>query len=96
MPNVVRVHKKFNREGFEIIGISLDSDREALEKFIKTYDMTWPQYFDGKGWQNGLAEQYRVRAIPATYLIDKKGKIRYRSLRGAELESAVERLINET
>ncbi len=96
MPNVVRIHKRFNKDGFEIIGISLDSNRDALEKFIKSNEMSWPQYFDGKGWQNGLAEQYRVRAIPATYLIDKKGKIRYRSLRGAELESAVQRLLAES
>jgi peroxiredoxin len=96
MPNVVRIHKRFNKDGFEIIGISLDSNRDALENFIKTNEMSWPQYFDGKGWQNGLAEQYRVRAIPATYLIDKKGKIRYRSLRGADLESAVERLLAES
>jgi peroxiredoxin len=96
MPNVVRIHKKFNKRGFEIIGISLDKDREALDQFIKTNGMEWPQHFDGKGWQNGVAEKYKVRAIPATYLIDKRGKIRYRSLRGAELERAVERLLAET
>jgi len=96
MPNVIRVHKRFNKQGFEIIGISLDNDRVALDKFIETNGMTWRQIFDGKGWQNGVAEKYRIRAIPATYLIDKQGKIRYRSLRGAELEKAVEKLLAET
>jgi len=96
MPSVIRIHKRFNKQGFEIIGISLDSDRAALDKFIKTNGMTWPQFFDGRGWQNGVAEKYRVRTIPATYLIDKQGKIRYRSLRGAELESAVEKLLAES
>jgi peroxiredoxin len=96
MPNVLRIHKKFSKQGFEIIGISLDSDRAALERFIKTNGMTWPQYFDGRGWQNEVAEKYKVRAIPATYLIDKQGKIRYRSLRGDDLERAVEMLLGET
>jgi peroxiredoxin len=57
--------------------------------------MEWPQFFDGKGWQNELADKYKVRAIPATFLVDKKGKIRYRSLRGPELETAVEKLVAE-
>jgi peroxiredoxin len=96
MPNVIRVHKKFNEKGFEIIGISLDNNREAVEQYIKDNNMTWPQFFDGKGWQNTVAQQYRVRSIPATYLIDKNGKIRYRSLRGEDLETAVEKLLNET
>jgi peroxiredoxin len=96
MPNVLRIHEKFNKKGFEIIGISLDSDRAALDRYIKAQNMTWPQYFDGRGWQNGVAEIYKVRSIPATYLIDKQGKIRYRSLRGAELERAVERLLAES
>ena len=96
MPNVLRIHEKFNKKGFEIIGISLDSDRAAFDKYIKSNGMSWPQYFDGRGWQNGVAEMYKVRAIPATYLIDRQGKIRYRSLRGAELERAVEMLLAET
>jgi peroxiredoxin len=96
MPNVIRVHKKFNKQGFEIIGISLDNDRAALDKFIEANGMTWPQIFDGRGWQSGVAEKYKIRAIPATYLIDKQGKIRYRSIRGAELEKAVARLVAET
>ena len=96
MPNVLRIHEKFNKKGFEIIGISLDSDRAALDRYIKEKNMTWPQYFDGRGWQNGVAEIYKVRSIPATYLIDKQGKIRYRSLRGAELERAVEMLLAES
>ncbi len=96
MPNVIRIHKKLNSKGFEIIGISLDSDRNAFDNYIKSNGIDWPQYFDGKGWQNGVAEKYKVRAIPATYLIDKNGKIRFHSLRGAELEKAVEQLLAES
>jgi peroxiredoxin len=95
MPNVIRIHKKFRDRGFEIIGISLDSDRQAFENYVKKNGMEWPQYFDGKGWQNDLADKYKVRAIPATFLLDRNGKIRYRSLRGPELESAIEKLLAE-
>ncbi|MCZ6765931.1 MAG: redoxin domain-containing protein [bacterium] len=98
MPNVVRLHKKFKSKGFEIIGISLDYQNQLadLERYIKANDMQWPQHFDGKGWQNGIALKYGVKSIPATYLIDRQGKIRYRSVRGAQLDKAVEKLISET
>ncbi len=96
MPNVIRIHKKFRERGFEIIGISLDSDRAAFDSYVKKNGMIWPQYFDGKGWQNDLAGKYKVRSIPATFLVDRKGKIRYRSLRGPQLETAVEKLLIES
>jgi len=96
MPNVVRLHKKFSSKGFEIIGISLDQRRGDLERYIAANDMNWPQHFDGKGWQNGIAVKYGVKSIPATYLIDRQGKIRYRSVRGPQLDQAVEKLVAET
>jgi thiol-disulfide isomerase/thioredoxin len=96
MPNVIKLHKKYNEKGFEIVGISLDRDKAALENYIRTNKMEWPQHFDGAGWQNGVATKYKVRSIPATYLIDRKGKIRYRSLRGTALEEAVAELVDES
>jgi thiol-disulfide isomerase/thioredoxin len=95
MPNVKRVYKKYNKEGFEIVGISLDNELGKVESYLKKNDVKWPQHFDGKGWSNGVAQKYKVSSIPATYLIDRKGKIRYKALRGAALDSAVDQLIKE-
>ncbi len=96
MPNVVRLYKKNQKKGFEIVGISLDRSRSALDQYVKANDMEWPQFFDGKYWQNEIAMMYRVRSIPATFLIDKEGVIRYRTLRGRELETAVDKLLKES
>ena len=96
MPNVVRLYKKNQKKGFEIVGISLDRSRSAMDQYVKANDMDWPQFFDGKYWQNEIAMMYRVRSIPATYLIDKQGVIRYRALRGKELEAAVDKLLEES
>lgn len=95
MPNVKKVYQKYNPKGFEIVGISLDRSRQALDGYISQNNIPWPQYFDGKYWNNDVAQQYGVKSIPATYLIDKKGKIRYKSLRGHQLEKAVEKLLAE-
>jgi thiol-disulfide isomerase/thioredoxin len=89
LPNVIATYEKHHKNGFEILGISLDNDERAMKQFLASNKMTWPQYFDGKGWQTKLAGQYGVNSIPATYLLDAQGKIIARDLRGDDLEEAV-------
>jgi len=89
LPNVLATYEKHHSAGFEIIGISLDQDGKKLANFVKEKKMTWPQFFDGNGWQNKLAQQYGVNSIPATYLLDREGKIVAKDLRGEKLEAAV-------
>lgn len=95
MPNVKRVYDKYKDQGFEIVGISLDKNRTDLDSYVRSNKIEWPQFFDGKYWQNELAVQYGVKSIPITFLIDRNGKIRYKSLRGKQLETAVEQLLAE-
>ena len=75
VPNVVAAYQKYHDKGFEIVGVSLDQDKDALTSFIKTHGMVWPQYFDGKGWDNAIATANGVRSIPAMWLIGKDGKL---------------------
>jgi peroxiredoxin len=89
LPNVIKAYEKHHDKGFEIIGISLDKNEEGLKNFTKDRNMTWQQYFDGKGWSNKLAQKYGVQSIPATFLLDGEGKIIGRDLRGEALEEAV-------
>ncbi len=90
LPNVIATYKKHHGEGFEIIGVSLDSEREKLDAFLKKTDgMTWPQYYDGQGWSNKLAVKYGVESIPFAVLVGRDGKIIGKELRGEELEKAV-------
>ena len=90
LPNVIRTYGKYHDKGFEIIGVSLDSERDTLNTFLKKQDgMTWPQYFDGQGWSNKLAVKYGVQSIPFTILIGADGKIIDTDLRGEDLENAV-------
>jgi peroxiredoxin len=95
LPNVVAAYKKLHAKGFEIIGISLDNEKkETLDKFLATHpDMKWPQVYDGKGWKAELAVLYEVKSIPATYLLDREGKVYRTGLRGKALERAVEKLL---
>lgn len=93
LPNVIAAYNKYHDKGFEIIGISLDQDKAALTDFIKKHEMPWPQFFDGKGWQNELAEEYGINSIPATFLLDKDGKIIGKGLRGPALDAAIAKAV---
>jgi thiol-disulfide isomerase/thioredoxin len=89
LPSVLKTYEKHHSNGFEIIGISLDQDQAKLSAFVKERKMAWVQYFDGKGWENKLAQKYGINSIPATYLLDGEGKIIAKDLRGEALEAAV-------
>jgi thiol-disulfide isomerase/thioredoxin len=96
MPNVKNVYGKYHNDGFEIVGISLDQSREKLDAYLKQNRIEWPQFFDGKWWNNEVAQMYGVQSIPTTLLVDRQGKIRYKSLRGKQLETAVKQLLAES
>ena len=95
MPNVVAAYGKLHDKGFEILGISLDQDKAAMEGALKTLGMKWPQYFDGQGWKNKISSAFGIESIPAAWLLDKKGMLRATSLRGEALAAGVERLLAE-
>jgi peroxiredoxin len=89
MPNVIQTYQKYHAQGFEIIGISLDQDQQTLERFIKEKNISWPQFFDGQGFDNKLAVKYGAYKLPTIYLLDRERKIIGKDLHGKELEQAV-------
>lgn len=92
MPNVKAAYEKFHAQGFDIIGVSLDSKAEDWKKAIADLGITWPQISDLKGWECEGAATYGVRSIPATVLI-KDGVIVARDVRGNKIAEQVEELL---
>lgn len=86
-PNVVRMYNKYKDKGFEILGVSLDNNKERWMNAIEADGLTWPHISDLKGWSNTAAQKYGVTSIPQTVLLDKDGKIIARNLRGSRLEA---------
>jgi peroxiredoxin len=94
VPDLVETSKKYQAQGVQIIGISLDQDQNKLLTFTREHDMDWPQYFDGKGWENDISSSYGIDQIPTIWLIDKKGMLV--SQKGQiDLDGQVERLLKE-
>jgi thiol-disulfide isomerase/thioredoxin len=93
LPSVKKAYQAWNEKGFEIVAISLDEDKAALETFIKEEKLPWAQAFDGKGWESDFAKRFGIQSIPATFLIGKDGKIAATDLRGEQLEETVASLL---
>jgi thiol-disulfide isomerase/thioredoxin len=94
LPNVRSAYEKLHEKGFEIVGISFDKDKDKLQSFVKQEKMPWPQYFDGKQWDNEYGKQFDIQSIPTMWLVDKKGNLRNLSAQ-QELVQKVEQLLAE-
>jgi thiol-disulfide isomerase/thioredoxin len=91
-PGIVDVYKKYHGQGLEIVGVSLDEDKTALLAFTQQNGMVWPQYFDGKKWNNDVSQSFGITSIPAMWLFDKEGLLVTTNARD-DLAGQVEKLL---
>ena len=88
-PNLVRLYKKYNQNGFDIIGVSLDRTKEQWEQAIEDDNLLWTQVSNLSFWNDPVARRYSIRAIPQSYLIDNTGTVIGKNLRGNDLEERI-------
>ena len=99
MPSMERLYQKFNGENFTVIAINQMETGDHVFAYTGQLDVdpTFTVLFDK---DSKVSQAYRVRGLPTTYLIDKKGVIRYRAIGGREfdhpeVEKLVKRLMEE-
>jgi thiol-disulfide isomerase/thioredoxin len=89
LPNVIKNYEKYSKSGFEVVGISIDDDRAALDEFIKEQPLPWITLFNPdeatRGFEDPTARKFHVNGIPATYLVDPSGKLVHINVRGDRL-----------
>ena len=86
-PHVKAIYEKYKDKGFEIYGVSLDSKEASWKAAIQKDGLTWKHVSDLGGWKSSAAKLYQVRSIPATFLLDKEGRIVKSGFRSHQLES---------
>ncbi|RCT54588.1 TlpA disulfide reductase family protein [Winogradskyella sp. KYW1333] len=97
-PNIVKIYNEYHDKGLEIIGVSLDGNsrqsnpKKAWLDAIEKDKLAWTQVSHLKYFNDPVARLYDVNAIPATYILDKDGKIVAKNLRGRQLESKIQQL----
>ncbi len=93
--SLVKLYSKYKGKGFEILGVSLDDQKNKWKSAIKQDKITWLQVNDDGGWEAKTVAQWGINAIPTSYLIDKDGKLLAMDLEGEELEKALKYLLDK-
>jgi len=98
IPNVLQAYEKYHAKGFEVVGISLDEDRDALEKFVTEQKIPWPILYEkpvGEGWRHPLSTFYGISGIPTVILIGREGNVITLNARGEKLGEQLAILFKE-
>ena len=92
---LTKIYSKFREKGFEIYSVSLDDERENWLKAIKKDKITWLQVNDMLAWEAKTALEWKIFALPTSYLIDKEGKLIGMDLEGKELEKTLKQILED-
>jgi thiol-disulfide isomerase/thioredoxin len=92
IPHERELVKRLKGKPFVLVSISGDDKKEALTNFLKTNDMPWTHWWEGRG---PLMSQLNIQFFPTIFVLDGKGVIRYKGVRGEAMDKAVDALLKE-
>lgn len=95
MPNVVKLYEECKGDNFEIVGISLDENKDKWLNTVEEYKMTWPQLCDFEAWDSHIVKLCNVDAVPTTVLVSPDGNVVAINLRGESLTEKIKELISQ-
>ncbi|QLE02645.1 AhpC/TSA family protein [Galbibacter sp. BG1] len=93
-PNLVNLYNEYHDKGLNVVGVSLDRSAEDWKKAIEEDQLPWTHISNLKFWQDPIAQEYNIRSIPATFILDEEGKIIAKDLRGEALNEKIASLLN--
>jgi thiol-disulfide isomerase/thioredoxin len=93
IPHTRELVKKMDGKPFAFVSISADAEKKTVTEFIKKTPMPWTHWWNGD--RGGIVEDWNVEYFPTIYVLDHKGVIRFKDLRGEKMEEAVEKLLKE-
>jgi len=80
---------------FALLGINTDENRNELKKVLAEEKITWRSWWNGGGTKGPITREWGISSYPAIFVLDQKGVIRYRDVRGEDLDKAVDALLKE-
>ena len=97
LPEMKRIYAEYKDKGVQFVGVSLDAPeaqggKDKLMSFVKQNEVSWPQYYQGNGWQSEFSSSWGINSIPALFVVDADGKLVSTEARG-ELEELLPKLI---
>ncbi len=87
--------KQLADKPFALIGINSDSDREKLKEVLKEKNISWRSFWNGGSTSGPISTKWNVTGWPTIYVLDADGVIRYKNVRGDDMDRALETLFAE-
>ncbi len=94
LPHEKSLVKRLQSQPFALIGINSDGDADKVKKILKDRELTWRQAIDGST-SGPLATKWNINSWPSIFVVDAKGVIRYKDVRGEGMDKAVDELLAE-
>ena len=95
IPNMLEQYEKYHAKGFEVVGISLDEEKQKVDAFVAEHKIPWPIIYAGKGWQDPTAQFYGISGIPQLILIGRDGNVITLNARGEKLAERLAELFKD-
>ncbi len=92
---IATLYDKYKDKGFEIYGVSLDSEKDLWLNAIEKDERIWANVSTLQGFETPVTFEYAVTALPAKFIVDAEGKIVAKNLHGKELEEKIDELFAE-
>lgn len=86
---------RLEKEPFVLVGMNSDATPEVYKEAAQRESLTWPAFFDAGGTDGPIATKWGVRSWPTIFVLDAKGVIRFKNVRGEEMDKAVDALLAE-
>ena len=86
--------KRLENKPFALLGINSDP-KERLREVMKKENITWRSWWDGGNTNGPIARAWNVSGWPTIYVLDHKGVIRFKGVRGEQMDKAVDQLLEE-
>jgi hypothetical protein len=87
--------KRLADKPFALVGVNSDANKEDLKKAMEKENITWRSFWDGGSTNGPIAKKWNVHGWPTIYVLDDKGIIRYKNVRGESMDQAVDKLLKE-
>ena len=99
-PNLVSAYNKYKNatfkkgKGFEVFSVSLDNNTAKWKNAISKDHLSWKYHVsDLSGWYSEAVKLYGIKSVPQSFLINPKGKIVAKNLRGMKLHTTLDKYV---
>lgn len=93
VPHERSLVEKYKDKPFALIGVNFDNSKEEMRKVQEANKINWRSFYDGQ--EGPIGKKWAIQFLPTIYVIDHKGIIRYKNVRGDEMDKGIETLVKE-